>query len=128
MMFYLTTLNLARLLTENAPKLKEDKQNDEVKIAAVNAWNSSDYLCRNYIMNGLADSLYKVYISMGTAKELWESLEKKYKTKDAGAKKFIVGQFLDYMVDSKTVMSQFSEIQLILHEIHAEGMQLGESF
>lgn len=128
MMFYLTTLNLARLLTENAPKLKEDEQNDEEKIAAVNAWNSSDYLCRNYIMNGLADSLYNVYISMGTAKELWESLEKKYKTKDAGAKKFIVGQFLDYMVDSKTVMSQFSEIQLILHEIHAEGMQLGESF
>ncbi|KAL6210197.1 hypothetical protein ACLB2K_021134 [Fragaria x ananassa] len=106
MMFYLTTLNLARFLIENAPKLKDDEQNDEAKIVVVNAWNSSDCLCMNYIMNGLADSLYNVYISMGTANELWESLEKKYKTEDVGAKKFIVGRFLDHkMVDSKTVMS-----------------------
>ncbi|KAL6137282.1 hypothetical protein ACLB2K_062574 [Fragaria x ananassa] len=100
MMFYLTTLNLARFLTENALKLKEDEQNDEAKIAIVNAWNSSDYLCRNYIMNGLADSLYNVYISMGTAKELWESLVKNIKQR----------------------------MPLILHEIHAKGMQLGEGF
>ncbi|KAL6140531.1 hypothetical protein ACLB2K_058830 [Fragaria x ananassa] len=96
MMLYLTTLTLARFLTENDLNLKEDEQNDEAKIAIVNSWNSSNYLCRNYIMNGLADSLYNVYIGIGTTKELWESLEKKYKTEDAGAKKFIVGRFLDY--------------------------------
>ncbi len=55
MMFYLTTLNLARFLMENAPEFKEDDYGDQTKIAAVNAWNNSDYLCRNYIMNGLAD-------------------------------------------------------------------------
>ncbi|KAK3027428.1 hypothetical protein RJ639_042068 [Escallonia herrerae] len=32
------------------------------------------------------------------------------------------------MVDSKTVISQVQEFQLILHDIHAEGMVLGESF
>ncbi|KAK2998603.1 hypothetical protein RJ639_022775 [Escallonia herrerae] len=32
------------------------------------------------------------------------------------------------MVDSKTVMNQIQEFQLILHDIHAEGMVLGESF
>ncbi|GJU83143.1 hypothetical protein Tco_1285508 [Tanacetum coccineum] len=36
------------------------------------------------------------------AKELWESLERKYKTEDAGTKKFVVARFLDYkMVDFK---------------------------
>ncbi|KAL0352509.1 UNVERIFIED_CONTAM: hypothetical protein Scaly_1639600 [Sesamum calycinum] len=69
MLFYLTTLNLAR----------------------------------NYILNGLSDTLYNVYSSATTARALWESLEKKYKTEDAGLKKFIVGKFLDFkMVDSKT--------------------------
>ena len=32
------------------------------------------------------------------------------------------------MVDSKIVLSQVQEIQLILHEIHAEGMFVSESF
>ncbi|KAL2491246.1 Uncharacterized protein Adt_26874 [Abeliophyllum distichum] len=70
-------------------------------VSAVEAWNHSDFLCRNYVMNGLADSLYNVYSSMKTTKELWESLDRKYKTEDVGAKKFIVGLFLDYkMVNS----------------------------
>ena len=32
------------------------------------------------------------------------------------------------MVDSKTVISQVHELQVIIHEIHAEEMVLGESF
>ena len=32
------------------------------------------------------------------------------------------------MVDSKTVISQVQDLQLILHDIHAEGMSLSESF
>lgn len=44
---------------------------------------------------------------------------------NAGAKKFIVGRFLDYkMVDSKTLISHVHELQVILHDIHAEGMVL----
>ena len=62
-------------------------------------------------MNGLCDSLYNVYIGKKTTKELWESLDRKYKTEDAGTKKFVVGRFLDFkMVDSKTVISQVQEL------------------
>ncbi|KAL0332983.1 UNVERIFIED_CONTAM: Retrovirus-related Pol polyprotein from transposon TNT 1-94 [Sesamum calycinum] len=32
------------------------------------------------------------------------------------------------MVDSKTVMNQVQEFQMILHDLHAEGMKLSESF
>ncbi|CAM8880370.1 unnamed protein product [Rhodiola kirilowii] len=32
------------------------------------------------------------------------------------------------MVDLKTVGSQLQELQLIIHEIHAEGMKISESF
>ena len=40
-----------------------------------------------------------------------------------------MGIFLDYkMVDSKTIISQVQDIQVILHEIHAEWMVLSESF
>ena len=62
-------------------------------------------------------------------KIIWNSLKKKYKTQVAGAKKFIVGKFLDYkMVDSKTIINQVRKIQGIIHDIHAENMILSESF
>ncbi|KAL5563278.1 hypothetical protein UlMin_033025 [Ulmus minor] len=128
MLFYLITLNLARFLTKNAPVLKDDEQ-DIQAVSAVDAWKHSEFLCRNYVLNGLTDSLYNVYRDKKTAKELWEFLDRKYKSKDARSKKFVVGRFLDYkMVDSKSVISQVQEIQVILHEIHAEEMNLSETF
>ncbi|KAL2499220.1 Uncharacterized protein Adt_24770 [Abeliophyllum distichum] len=59
MLFYLTTLNLARFLTDDAPKLNEG-EGDIQAVSAVEAWKHCDFLCRNYVMNGLADSLYNV--------------------------------------------------------------------
>ncbi|KAI3812677.1 hypothetical protein L1987_17389 [Smallanthus sonchifolius] len=128
MFFYLTTLNLARFLTETVPQLNEGEM-DAQSVSAVQAWNHSDFLCRNYVLNGMVDALYNVYCKTKTAKELWESLERKYKTEDVGTKKFVVAKFLDFkMIDSKTVMSQVQELQVILHDIHAEGMTLSETF
>ncbi|KAB2610477.1 DNA polymerase zeta catalytic subunit-like [Pyrus ussuriensis x Pyrus communis] len=66
-----------------------------------------DFKRWNYILNSLDDNLYDIYSLCKTAKELWESLEKKYKIDDAGSKKFVIGKFLKYtMVDSKSVVSQ----------------------
>ncbi|PKI44279.1 hypothetical protein CRG98_035353 [Punica granatum] len=128
MLFYLTTLNLSRFLIENAPTLSVG-ESDVQAFSAVDAWKHSDYLCRNYIMNSLHDSFYSVYQGFKTAKELWKSLDRKYKSEDAGAKKFLVERFLDFkMVDSRTIMGQVQEFQVLLHEIQAEGMVLNESF
>ncbi|GJW56981.1 hypothetical protein Tco_0103712 [Tanacetum coccineum] len=60
MFFYLGTLNLAWFLNEIAPQVKPSKEG----------------------------SLYNVYCKTTTAKELWESLERKHKTEDASTKKF----------------------------------------
>ena len=110
MLFYLTTLNLVRFLIENAPKLKVNEYNIQV-INVVDAWKHYDFLCRKYVMNVLTDSLYNVYSDKKTANEIWESLDRKYKTKDDGAKKFVVGRFLDYkMIDSNIVVNQVQEL------------------
>ncbi|GJV16573.1 RNA-directed DNA polymerase, eukaryota, reverse transcriptase zinc-binding domain protein [Tanacetum coccineum] len=109
MFFYLTTLNLVRFLNETAPQVEppeEGQASNAQVVQAVEAWRHSDFLCHNYVLNGLVDSLYNVYYKTMTAKELWESLERKYKTEDAGTKKFVV----------------------LLHDIHAEGMTLSETF
>ena len=105
MLFYLTTLNLSCFLQENAPALKENETDRQV-VVVVEAWKHADFLCCNYLLNGLDNTLYNVYCAFNTARKLWESLDKKYKTEDAGLKKFVVGKFLDYKIlDSKTVIS-----------------------
>lgn len=71
-------------------------------------------------MNGLAYSPYNVYSEKKMARELWESLDRKYKTDDVGTNKFIFGRFLDYKImECITVISQVQEIQVILLDIHA---------
>ncbi|KZV14607.1 hypothetical protein F511_42318 [Dorcoceras hygrometricum] len=123
MLFNLTTFNLVRFLREDVPTVAEN-ETDKEKMTAFKAWRHGDFLCRNYVLKGLDNSLYKVYDPMTTAKLLWESLERKYKLK-----KFILGKFLDYkMMDSKSVMSQVQEMQLILHDLHVEGNEMSESF
>nr|GFB16940.1 zinc finger, CCHC-type [Tanacetum cinerariifolium] len=48
----------------------------------------------------------------GQSSNAQESLERKYKTEDAGTKKFVVSSFLDYkMVDSKNVISHVQDLQ-----------------
>ena len=128
MLFYLTTLNLAKFLNESAPVL-DSEQSDIQATSAVDAWKHGDFLCRNFVLNGLDNTLYNVYCKVTTAKELWDMLEKKYKSEDAGSKKFVVGRFMDYkMVDSKPIMSQVQELQLIIHDIWAENMMICETF
>ena len=81
------------------------------------------------MLRGMIDSMYNVYSSKTTTKDLWEYLEYKYKTEDDGAKKWIVGRFLDCkMVDSKTMAIQVQELQMIIHDIHSDGMVMNESF
>ncbi|XP_073137185.1 uncharacterized protein [Henckelia pumila] len=108
MLFYLTTLNLVKFLQENAPAVSES-ETDKDKRVAYDVWKNGDYFCRNYILNGLDNTLYNVYSQAKTSKDMCKSLKKKYLTEDAGMKKFI-------------------ELQLLLHYSHAEGMHINEAF
>ena len=58
-----------RFLTEDVPKLKEDEHDIQV-ISAMDAWKHSNFLCRNFVMNALTDSLYIVYSYKKITKDL----------------------------------------------------------
>ncbi|PHT98123.1 hypothetical protein BC332_32948 [Capsicum chinense] len=93
MFFYLTTLCLQRFTTVDAPEVPEGTSNKE-HFMIVEAWKYSDFLGRNYILSVLQDDLYNIYSGTKTSKELWRALERKYKTEDAGIKKFFVAREL----------------------------------
>ncbi|GJX25655.1 hypothetical protein Tco_0231951 [Tanacetum coccineum] len=89
MFFYLITLNLARFLNETAPQVeppKEGKLSNAQAVQAVEAWKHSDFLCHNYVLNGLVDFLYNVYCKTTTAKELSVIGTQVQKKEDVGTK------------------------------------------
>ncbi|KAL8124282.1 hypothetical protein AgCh_012073 [Apium graveolens] len=68
MHFYLTTLHMDRFLKEEPPLFTAESNMQTVY--AADAWKHSDYICRNYVLNCLSDSLYNVYSAKPTAKVL----------------------------------------------------------
>ena len=128
MHFFLTTLNLAKYLTEVKPVLPADNT-DPRALASLDAWKHGDFLCKGYIQNRLVDQLFSVYSEVKTSKDLWDALEKKYKSFNVGSGKFATSKFLKFvMVDSRPIMDQVHELQLIFQEIAEEGMKLCETF
>ncbi|XP_070675674.1 uncharacterized protein [Malus domestica] len=57
MLFFLTTMNLAHVVKEEAPKSNENPMTREI-VMSIEAWNHSEFCCRNYILNSLDDNLY----------------------------------------------------------------------
>ncbi|KAH1039742.1 hypothetical protein J1N35_041485, partial [Gossypium stocksii] len=75
---------------DDPPTIKEGEVNDVTAFIVIEAWEHSDFLYQNYILNKFSYALYEVYNVKKTTKELWTYLDHKYKTKDVGAKKFLV--------------------------------------
>ncbi|CAA7023934.1 unnamed protein product [Microthlaspi erraticum] len=131
MHFFLTTLNLAKYLVETKPQMPaEQEANPDPRVhMTLENWEQGDFLCRGYIQSRLVDQLFNVYSEVKTAKELWEALDKKYKTFNVGSGKFAAAKFLNFvMVDSKPIMDQVHDLQMILQEISDEGMKICETF
>ncbi|CAN6677554.1 unnamed protein product [Malus baccata var. baccata] len=117
MLFYLTTLNFSLVITSEAPKALEEGDILAEILQVIKAWTHSEFLCRNYILNDLDDSLYDAYSSYKTAKDMWESMDKKYKSEVASSKN-----------DTKFVVKQVEELQVIVHELDEENLGLEKGF
>ena len=137
MEFFLTMRKVVSVLTTDKPTpLDKPTDADPNQLEAwtenqkqLQAWTEQDYLCKNFILNGLSDDLYDYYNSNKTAKNIWDALQKKYDTEEAGAKKYAVSRYLKYqMTDDRSVEMQSHELQKIAHEIISEGMTLDEQF
>jgi len=62
---------------------------------------------KKYILNGSNNILYDTYSLIKSTKTLWEALDRKYKAKDVGMQRFIVGKFMDFkMVNLRIVINQ----------------------
>lgn len=78
MLFYLTTLGCVSYLKEDGPPTPSENETDVNVRTCYDRWCSNDFLCRNYVLNGIDDGLDSVFENPKTSKKLWEALDKKY--------------------------------------------------
>lgn len=72
-----TTGSSTIVIVDNASKKKFKKDNKTV---------------RGHLLNHMTNHLFNLFVTYKSAKEIWDSLEKKYGVDDAGKKKYVVGQ------------------------------------
>ncbi|XP_070057868.1 uncharacterized protein [Nicotiana tomentosiformis] len=101
---------------EDVPVLGEETPKNE-RFVVTEAWKHSDFLCKNYIVSCLEDGLYNVYSVMKTSRELWNALEKKYKSEDAGLKKFVAAKFLDFKIVDGMVINEAFQVTTFIEKL-----------
>nr|XP_016454297.1 PREDICTED: uncharacterized protein LOC107778532 [Nicotiana tabacum] len=102
---------------KHVPVLGEETPKNE-RFVVTEAWKHSDFLCKNYIVSCLEDGLYNVYSVMKTSRELWNALEKKYKSEDAGLKKFVAAKFLNFKIVDGMVINEAFQVTTFIEKLH----------
>jgi hypothetical protein len=125
MHFLLAGIRVAYVLTTPKPVARENETIAETRTRM--KWEQDDYICKGHICNAMVDSLFDIYQSKSTAKDVWDALEAKYLLEDATSKKFLASKFMNYrMVDVRPVVEQFNEILHILSQFSQHNMKMDE--
>ena len=125
----LTTLKLFHVLDSNLMPFPttSNEDTDEIK-AQRKKWEKDELICKGHILNTLLDSLYDLYTSMKSPKEIWNALEAKYKTEKVGTNKFIIQKYFDYkMLDNISVLDQVHDKFWSINSVICQSIFLNQS-
>ncbi|KAJ9565483.1 hypothetical protein OSB04_001449 [Centaurea solstitialis] len=131
-MFMLMVLNLAYVMDVNLEPIPENpipeagKQPDQKKRLLQ---KEAENLACGHIKNALSDRLYDLYASITCPRELWKSLEHKYKAQEEGTNKYLVSKYLRFqMVDDKPILEQVHELQVLVNKMNTLSIPIPEIF
>ncbi|XP_024028545.1 uncharacterized protein LOC112093735 [Morus notabilis] len=130
-LFFLLTLpKIAYVLDPKLEPLSEPKEDDFDELKAARKKREDDeVMCRGHILNTLSVRLYDLYNSMESPMEIWNALEYKYKTENECTDKFLILKYFEFvMVDTKFVLDQIHELQVIVTKLRELRVKIYESF
>ncbi|XP_024029982.1 uncharacterized protein LOC112094102 [Morus notabilis] len=128
--FLLTVLKIAYVLDPKLEPLSEPKEDDSEELKTARKKRGDDeIMCRGDILNTLSDRLYDLYNSIESPVKIWNALECKYKTEKEGTDKFLILKFLEFVIiDTKSVLDQIHELQVIVTKLRELKVEISESF
>ncbi|XP_024036825.1 uncharacterized protein LOC112096863 [Citrus clementina] len=128
--FLLTVMKIAHVLDPKLESFPEPKENDtEVVKVARKKREDDELMCRDHILNTRSDRLYNLYNSMTSPVEIWKALEYKYKTEKECTDKFLISKYFEFiMVNTKFILDQIHELQIIVVKLRELKVEISESF
>ncbi|KAK0588950.1 hypothetical protein LWI29_007634 [Acer saccharum] len=91
-------------------------------------------MCRGHILNTLSDSLYDLYNTMKSPKEIRNALEYTYKAEKEGTDKFLILKYFEFtVVDTKPILDQIHVLQIhvlqiLVTKLRELKVEISESF
>ena len=140
MKFLLTALKIFYILNPDLPPVPEEPKPsedgtlpDQATVDDVRKQRKQrgedELLCRGHILNTLSDRLYDYFQQMKTAKEIWEALQFKYQAEEEGTNRFLIAKYLNFkMVDTKSLLVQVHELQVIVSKLISLKIEIPEAF
>ncbi|GJR41107.1 hypothetical protein Tco_1216791 [Tanacetum coccineum] len=107
MYFLLSSMSVVYVLTTPIHEDGDDATMEQLRKRV--KWHNDDYVCKGLILNGMSDSLFDIYQSVESSKELWDSLEAKY------------------MAEDSSIMEQYNELLGILGRFTQHKMNMDEA-
>lgn len=127
LLIFFEQLEIDYVLHENCPErpIACDANPDDNLEEKSKKYEQANKLVRGHLLSHMTNALFDLFISNKSAKAIWETLEKKYETDDAGKKKYATGKWLQFkMVDDKPIMNQVHEYENLVADILTEGMKM----
>ncbi|GAV83905.1 UBN2_2 domain-containing protein [Cephalotus follicularis] len=139
MMFLLTALKISYILNPNLQPIEDPNPTEEggqptteaiEQVAEERKKREEDeLLSRGHILNTLSNRLYDLFMEMKYAREIWNALEFKYKAEEEGTNKYMIAKYFDFkMVDTKPMLEQVHELQVLINKIRALKIVLPKRF
>ncbi|GAV83526.1 UBN2 domain-containing protein, partial [Cephalotus follicularis] len=70
-----------------------------------------------------------LFTGMKSAKEIWDALEFKYRAEEQGTNKCLIAKYFDFkFIDTKPLLEQVHELQVIMNKIRALKIEIPETF
>ncbi|XP_060190419.1 uncharacterized protein LOC132619578 [Lycium barbarum] len=118
-------------LLVDVPNTPTDVSDDAATIVSDDAskkrFEMDNKTVKGHLLNHMTNPLFDLFVTNKSAKEIWDSLEKKYGVDDAGKKKYVVGQWIKFqMVDNKPIMEQVHEYDNLTVVVLTVGMKMCE--
>lgn len=119
MVFLLTALKVFYVLDAELAPISDPTPNEEENVRNERSKRKEDELvCRGYILNSLTDRLFDLHRNSSSPKEIWASLEAKYKNERRGTDKFIAMKYFEFVLsDDKNVIDQIHALQILVSQL-----------
>ncbi|XP_056698330.1 uncharacterized protein [Spinacia oleracea] len=120
MRFYLEQIDVAYVISDVVKPVNDDELHDfEVKFA------KDDRTCKGMLLHHMSNVLLDIYMGYNHARDIYDGLEKKYGTDDAGTKRYCVSKWLGFQVeDDKPIIDQIHAYENICIAMAAEGLSI----